>query len=90
MEPLVAFWHIVGFFAPAVVTGFVAAALTKLVWRRRLAGVAWWRLGAAAAAAMAAASIASLVVWAQDGRMLGYMAMVLAGSAAIWWRGFRP
>ena len=83
------FWHIANFFAPALVVGLLAAAMTKAIWRRQLAGVGWLRLAAWASAAMAAVSIAGLIVFEHDGKMITYAAMLLAGAAALWWAGFR-
>ncbi len=89
VDPLLAFSHVANFFAPALVCGFLAAALAKLFWRRGLAAVSWWRLGALVATAMAAATIAGLLVFAHDGRMATYAAMVAAGAVTLWWAGFR-
>ena len=89
MEPSDAFWHVINFFAPALVLGVVAAAATKLLWRRELAGVSTMRLWAWASGATAVASVVGLVVFERDGRMATYAAMVLACAAALWWAGFR-
>ena len=89
MNPVDAFWHFANFFAPAVVTGFLAAAGTKLLWRRELAGVGLARLGAWASGAMAAVLLGGLVVFGHDGKMATYTTMVVACAAALWWAGFR-
>lgn len=89
VDPLLSFWHIANFFAPALGCGFLAAALAKLFWRRELAVVRWWRLGVIVAMAMAAVAIAGLLVFAHDGRMATYAGMVVAGAGALWWAGFR-
>ena len=89
MNPVDALWHLANFFAPAVVTGFLAAAGAKLVWRRELAGVGIARLGAWAGGAMAAVLLAGLVLFEHDGKMATYAAMVVACAAARWWAGFR-
>ncbi len=86
-----AFWHIANFFAPALVLGGLAAAATRWLWRRDLAGVAVIQLWLWAAAAAAAASTLGLVLFQHDGKMLTYGAMVVASAGALWWRGFhRP
>ena len=86
-----AFWHIVNFFAPALVLGGLAAAATRWLWRRELSGVSVARLWLWAGAAAALASIAGLVLFGHDGKMLTYGAMVVASAGALWWRGFcRP
>ena len=89
MNPVDAFWHLVNFFAPALGVGFIAAGVTKLLWRRELAGVGWGRLGAWASAAMAAVLVAGLVIFERDGKMATYAAMVAACALALWWVGFR-
>jgi hypothetical protein len=83
------FWHIANFFAPAIVVGLLAAAMTKVIWRRELAGIGWLRLAAWAGAAMALVSMAGLVIFERDGKMITYAAMLLACAVALWWAGFR-
>jgi hypothetical protein len=89
LQPSDAFWHVINFFAPALVLGAIAAIATKLLWRRTLGGVSALRLWAWASAATAIASVVGLVVFARDGRMATYAAMVVACAAALWWVGFR-
>ena len=89
MQPSDAFWHITNFFAPAVVLGAIAAAATKLIWRRELGAVGALRLWAWASGAAAIASIGGFLVFERDGRMATYAAMVLACAAALWLAGFR-
>jgi rhamnogalacturonyl hydrolase YesR len=72
-----------------VVTGFIAAGATKLLWRRELAGIGWGRLGGWASAAMAAVLTLGLVIFGHDGKMVTYAAMVVACALALWWVGFR-
>jgi hypothetical protein len=89
LQPSDAFWHLTNFFAPAVVLGAIAAAATKLIWRRELSAVGGLRLWAWASGAAAIAASCGLVVFAHDGQMATYAAMVLACAAALWWAGFR-
>ena len=89
MPALDAFWHLANFFAPAFGLGAVAAAAAKLLWRRELAGTAWWRLAAWAAGAAALAATLGLVAFGHDGRLLTYAAMVCASALALWWVGLR-
>ena len=89
MNPVDAFWHFANFFAPSIVTGCIAAAGAKLLWRRQLAGIAWVRLGAWASGAMAATALVGLVIFEHDGKMATYAAMVVACALALWWVGFR-
>jgi hypothetical protein len=88
MSPLDAFWHLLGFFMPALVTGALAAAAAKWLWRSELSAVPWRRLAAWPIAAGAAVSLAGLVISGRDGRMLTYAAMVAASALALWWAGF--
>ncbi len=89
MQPSDAFWHIANFFAPALVAGYLAAAMAKFLWRQALADVGWLRLGTLASAAMAAVSALGLVAFEHDGKMATYAAMVVACAFALWWWGFR-
>jgi hypothetical protein len=84
------FWHLGNFFAPALGLGLIASALCKLFWRGPLKGIPLLRLWAWTAAAAAAASIAGLVVFARDGAMATYAAMVVACALVLWWAGRRP
>jgi hypothetical protein len=90
LSPLDAFWHVLNFFGPAIGVGLLSAALAKLLWRRELKAASWLRLAAWAAGAGALASIASLVLLGRDGKMLGYGAVLLACTLALWWVGFKP
>ncbi len=83
-----AFWHLMNFCAPALGIGAFAAVLSRLIWRgelRRGVVVLW----AWASAAALVASIAGLVAFERDGRMVTYAFMVVASATAIWWTGFR-
>ena len=88
MGPLDGVWHLLGFVAPAVLLGMLAAAGAKLVWRRELAGAAWRRLARDATLANVAVLVAGLAITGRDGRMGTYAAMVAACALTLWWRGF--
>ncbi len=90
MSVATAWWHVAGLFALPLALGALAAGFAKAVFRRKLAGVRWWSLAWPAAAAAAAADVVGLVVFARDGRIATWAAMVLACAAALWWRGFTP
>jgi hypothetical protein len=83
-----ALWHLLNFFAPALGLAAMATALSKLLWWRRLRGVAWARLLGWSAAAATAALGGGLVVLGADGRVATYAAMVLATALALAWAGF--
>jgi threonine/homoserine efflux transporter RhtA len=80
--------HLLNLFGPAIGVGLLASALTKLLWRRRLAGVPWRRLALWACAAGALATVGGLIALGRDGRMATYAALVAACAAALWWAGF--
>lgn len=88
MSPTDAFWHLLNFFVPALGLGAVAAAFTKLLWRRETQNLTWWRLAGPACAAAAAATVGGLLFYGQDGRMGTYAAMVLVAALTLWWRVF--
>lgn len=90
MGPLDAIAHLLGLFIPALSTGVIAAVLAKWLWRRELAHRVWWRLAAWPSAAGAAVLVGGLLVQGRDGRMLSYLAMVVASALALWWAGFGP
>ncbi len=83
-----AFWHLAGFVAPAFGVATITAGLAKLVWRRELAAVRWWRLTVAASAAGTLVLVAGLVGFGHDGKMTTYAAMVVACAGVLWWIGF--
>lgn len=88
MGPIDALWHLLNFFAPALVVGALAAALVKLLWRRELAGARWARLAVWACAGGAAASTAALLLFGRDGTVAGYALLVAASALALWWSAF--
>lgn len=90
MNPIDAFWHIMNFFAPAVVVGLLAPMLAKLLWRRSLKGVSWARLSRWTTGWSAVTLIAGLVFFGRDGKMATYGAMVLGCGMTLWWVGFGP
>lgn len=88
MDPLNAFWHLVGFASPVIGLSLIAAALARMVWRRELAAAGFTRLWQGAAVGCALAQIGSLILLGRDGRMLGYAALVLGTMAGLWWAGW--
>ena len=88
MGPLDAVWHLLNFFAPALVVGALAAVATKLLWRKSLAGVALTRLLLWSCGAGMLVTIAGLVLLGRDGRVATYAAMVFGCAVGLWWGGF--
>ena len=89
MGPLDALIHLANFFLPALGVAALAAALAKLLWWRELRAVTWLRLAGPSAAAGAVVLVAGLIVLGRDGRMLTYLAMVVATALALLWAGWQ-
>ena len=83
-----AFWYLTGFFAPAFGVAALTAGLAKLLWRRELQTVRWWRLTAWAGVTGALVLLAGLVGFGHDGKMATYAAMVVTCACVLWWLGF--
>lgn len=88
MDVVDAAWHLLNFFAPALVVGAVTASGAKLVWWRSLRSVRWQRLAVWSVAACALTLVAGLWLFGHDGRMATYGAMVTVCALAVWWAGF--
>lgn len=80
--------HVANLLLPGLITGALAAALAKLLWRRDLASVSYRRLASFAASASMAVSMAGLVAFGSDGRMLTYLFMVAGCAVALAWGGW--
>jgi hypothetical protein len=89
MDILGALWHLLNFFAPAIVVGPLAAAGAKVFWRHELRGLTWLKLALRAALACGAVLLVGMVLGGRDGRMSTYLAMVLACAATLWWSLWR-
>jgi len=88
LGPIDALIHFVNFFMPALGVGLLGAFMSKLLWRRDLAGVRLARLFGWSAGAGAVVLVAGLVVFGHDGKMATYGAMVLACALALSWAGW--
>ena len=89
MDILGGIWHLLNFFASAAGIGLFSSLMAKLLWRRELSGVAWWRLWLWASGGAALVAVGGLVYFGRDGKMATYAAMVLACALGLWWAGFR-
>ena len=85
MSAIDATWHVLGLFAPALLTAVIAAGAAKLLWRTRLRGTGWLRLALGTAAAGSAALLGGLLLLGRDGRIASYGAMVVASAVVLWW-----
>ena len=88
MGPLDAIWHVLNLFGPAIGLALVASSLAKWLWRRELAAVPWPGLVQWVAVACCLVTLGGLTLTGRDGKMLTYLAMVVACAAVLWWRGF--
>jgi len=73
---------------PAAGLALIAPTLAKLLWRKELGAVPWWRLIGSVFGVCAVVTLAGLVLLGNDGKMLTYAAMVLGCALALWWSGF--
>lgn len=83
MGPIEFLWHLINLLAVPVLFAGVASAGARMLWRRRLGGVAWGRLLGASAGAAAVAAVAGLIAFGGDGRVAGYSLVVLAVFAVL-------
>ena len=88
MSPVDAFWHLANLFGPAIGLALIAPTFAKLLWRQDLRRVAWRSLALWTFGACAAVLLTGLVLLGRDGRMVTYLALVLAAAAVLWWRGW--
>lgn len=80
--------HLANLLLPGLVTGGIAAALAKLLWRRDLVAVPFLRLAGFASSAGMVTCIAGLVAFGSDGRTLTYLFMVAGCALALAWAGW--
>ena len=84
--------HLLNFIAPALVVGFLVAALAPLVMKKAQPHHSWLTQSAINSGASALVLLAGLVLFGHDGKMATYAAMLLACASAQWfgaqaWRG---
>ena len=84
--------HLLNFVAPALVVGFLVAALAPLVMKAARPHHSWLTQSAINSGASALVLLAGLVLFGHDGKMATYAAMLLACASAQWfgaraWRG---
>jgi hypothetical protein len=87
MAPFDLFFHLIGFAAPAVVVGILAALAGRLILPKAPLR-AWWKQSAINAGVGVAVLAGGLWYWGVDGKMATYAALVL-GIATTQWAGAR-
>jgi len=90
MDGLQQVWHWVNLLLMPSGLAAIHAAICKLLWRRELGGVTWWRLAAWCAVTAVAADLAGFVWTGHDGAMLTYGAIMVALAITTWLVGFAP
>lgn len=90
MDAVQQLWHGANLLLLPCGLAVIHASLCKLLWRRELAAVGWWRLAAWCALAALLADGAGLAWTGHDGAMLTYGAIAVALVAATWLVGFAP
>jgi len=90
MDAVQQMWHGVNLLLLPCGLAAIHASICKLLWRRELGAVSWWRLAGWCGVAAAVAGAAGAAWTGHDGSMLGYGAMVVALAAATWLVGFAP
>ena len=90
MDSLQQVWHWVNLLLLPGALAAIHASVCKLLWRRQLARVAWWRLALWCASVALAVDLIGLVWTGHDGAMSTYGAMVVALAVTTWLVGFRP
>jgi hypothetical protein len=90
MDALQQLWHLLNLLLLPLAWAALHAALCRLIWRRELAAVGWWRLAAWCALAAVGAHLGGLWWTGRDGSMATYGAMLLALALTTWLVGFAP
>lgn len=90
MDALQQLWHLLNLLLPPLGLAALYAAACKLLWRRRLAHIGWWRLAAWCALAAEAAQLGGLAWTGRDGAMGTYGAVVVALALTSWLVAFTP
>jgi hypothetical protein len=81
-------WHLMNLLAVPVGLGCLSAVMTKVLWRRELAGRPWLGLAIVASATALAAHLGAWAITGREGSMAGYGAMVMSTALSLWVLGF--
>lgn len=88
MGPVDLAWHAFHLVLPGLLTGAIAAAFCKGLWRQALRPVSWRRLATWASSAACLGLIAGLLLFGRDGRMATYALMLVLTACALAWSGW--
>lgn len=88
MGPLDVAWHAFHLVLPGLLTGAIAAAFSKGLWRQALRPVSWLRLATWAGTAGALGLVGGLLLFGRDGRMATYALMLVLTAGALAWVGW--
>jgi hypothetical protein len=86
MGPLDIANHLANFLAPAAVLALVLALAGRIFRQKSASPSAIWSLFAINFVVISLVSVAGLVLFGRDGKMLTYLAQVLAGASSQWWQ----
>ena len=90
MDGLQQLWHAANWLLLPFGLAAIHAAVCKLLWRRALAGLPWWRLTAWCTLAALAAQVGGLFWTGHDGAMPTYGAIIVALAVTTWLVAFAP
>jgi hypothetical protein len=76
--------HLLNFIAPALIVGFLLAALAPVVMKKARPHHSWLIQSAMNSAAGVLVLLAGLVIFGHDGKMASYAAMALACAGSQW------
>jgi ABC-type enterochelin transport system permease subunit len=76
--------HLLNFVAPALVVGFLVAALAPLLMKKARPHHSWLTQCAINSGASVLVLLAGLVIFGHDGKMATYAAMVLVCASSQW------
>jgi hypothetical protein len=90
MDQLQQVWHGLNLLLLPLGLAAIHAALCKLLWRRALAAMPWWRLALWCALAAVVAELAGFAWLGRDGAMPTYGAIVVVLAVTTWLAAFAP
>jgi hypothetical protein len=86
MGPLDFLNHFLNFVAPALGVAVLLGAFTLVFMQKVAVARVWWSQAAINVAVGVAVLVAGLVLLGRDGKMLTYLALMLAMATSQWWQ----